>query len=285
MGALMVRSLALVLAMASLGAAQNARVEGAALVDEGRRLYRELDFAGCVDAMNRALDLPGAGDAVRLEAYEYLGSAYVVLDREPDAEEAFRAMIDIDPYHIVREPSGSPKIEEFVETLRRQLVSDAALDRSLSLSTELPRASRVGLSTNVRVDVDGPAERVSMVTLYVRADDETEWHAVVLRGAGGSFEGTIPARRVAGELELYVEARDAAGRVVTRGAEPFRPLTLRIRERERGPSEEEPLRRKWWLWTIVGVVLVGLAVGVGVAVSDPERAGAGTLPPGRVELP
>jgi hypothetical protein len=44
---------------------------------------------------------------------------------------------------------------------------------------------------------------------------------------------------------------------------------------------------EWWFWTIIGVVVVGAAVGiaVGVAESSPSQAPNGTLAPGRVVLP
>jgi tetratricopeptide (TPR) repeat protein len=41
------------------------------------------------------------------------------------------------------------------------------------------------------------------------------------------------------------------------------------------PAEKQPLYKKWWLWTIVGgVVVAGVAIGVGVAVSTPNNAPA-----------
>ena len=33
------------------------------------------------------------------------------------------------------------------------------------------------------------------------------------------------------------------------------------------PSERQPVTRKWWFWTIIGVVVVGAAVGIGVGAS------------------
>ena len=129
MGAL-TRGLILVVMLGSVASAQqpSARERVDRHLEEGRRLYRDLDFTGCVSAMNEALAVPGAHPAQRLEAYEILGAAYVVLDRPQNAEQAFREMFRLDPYHVVREPSGSPKIEQFVEELRARLVPDAALD-------------------------------------------------------------------------------------------------------------------------------------------------------------
>jgi hypothetical protein len=46
----------------------------------------------------------------------------------------------------------------------------------------------------------------------------------------------------------------------------------------RRAPDRVPIQRRWWLWAAVGgVVVVGVAVGVGVALSTPHDAGA---PPG-----
>ena len=250
---------------------------------EGRQLYRELDFTGCVSAMNEALAVPGAQPAQRLEAHEILGAAYVVLDRPRDAEQAFRAMFELDPYHVVREPSGSPKIEQFVEELRARVVPDAALDPTAHIEVTLPRATRADDATDVRVEALG---RIASATIVLRGDDETEWSRIEMERTSAGFEAVIPPRGRAGSLDLYVEGRDAEGRLVARGGEPLLPLTLQVRAAGgREDPDETPLRRQWWLWTIVGVVVVGAAVGIGVGVSGADRAPAGTLPPGRVVLP
>jgi len=115
-----------VLAFSSgVSAQQSADEQAARRLDEAERQYRELDFEGTVATARAALTISGVGDAVRLRAYEILGAAFVVLEREAEATEAFREMLAIDPYHRVHEATGSPKIENFVEALRTRLVPDA----------------------------------------------------------------------------------------------------------------------------------------------------------------
>jgi tetratricopeptide (TPR) repeat protein len=45
-------------------------------------------------------------------------------------------------------------------------------------------------------------------------------------------------------------------------------------------KSRKPIYKQWWLWTAVGVVVAGAAVGVGVAASTPHDAGApaGAIP-------
>lgn len=247
---------------------------------DGRRAYRELDFPGAVDAMRRALNVPGVSAPQRLEAWEYLGAAYVVLDRDDEAEAAFREVFELDPYHRVREPSGSPKIERFVESLRRRIVQDAALDPSVELRALLPAAARVGRPVALRVEIEGPPS-IARVEARVRPDDERQWRSVPLQRVDeAAFEGELPAATERGNLELYAEGRDAEGRVVARAGEPLVPLVLPVRERD-----DVPLRRRPWLWVAVGAVVVAATVGVAIAAAGRETAPNGTLPPGQVSLP
>lgn len=261
---------------------RGAAAEAARDLTEGRRLYSELEFVGAVEAYRRALAVSGVGDAARLEAWEMLAASYIVLDREREAREAVIAMLALDPYHRVREPSGSPKIARFVEAVRADHVPDAALDPEVQLRGELPRAGRVGASLHVAAVPEGPAGRVSSVTFFVRGADEREWSAHRAELRDGAFVARIPARAAPDELELYAVARNADAQVVARAGEPLAPLLLPVSLRG---AEAPRLTQRWWFWTIVGVAAIGAGVGIGVGVSGSERASPGTLAPGRVQLP
>lgn len=284
--AALTRTLALAALALSIAARATAQApsEAERFVDEARRLYAELEFVGAVDAAQRALATPGARDVDRAAALETLGSALIVLDREEGAREAFEALFRIDPYWIVREPSGSPRIRRFVESVRARMVPDAALDPDVSLRVDLPRAARTGRTTPIRIDVEGAVAEGARVQVLVRGDGELEWEPVrAEREDGARFRADLPAREAAAELELYAELRDSEGRVVTRAGGPLAPYRLPLRAGETGGS----LLEEWWLWAAIGgaVVVVGAAIAIGVASSGNERAPEGTLPPGRVELP
>ena len=279
------RAVALVslLLVASVARAQDRSLEldARALLDEARRQYAELDFVACVETLNRALATPGLPDGFRAEALETLGAAYVVLDRQAPAREAFESLFRIDPYYTVREPSGSPRIARFVETVRARVVPDAALDPDTSVSLDLPRSARVGRPVHASVRTSGPIE-VTRVTVLVRGEEEVEWTELEAARAAGVFTVEIPARTSTEELTLYAIARDAEGRVIARAAGPLTPLTLPVRERDEGGGS---ILEEWWLWALVGAAVVGAGVSIGVAASGPGQAPPGTLPPGRVELP
>ncbi len=249
------------------------------LLERGRQLYLQLDFPGVIDAMSRANAVPGASQGQRLEAFEYLGAANLVIDREVEARAAFERMLAIDPYHALREPSGSPKIREFVEQVRREQVADAAIDPELQLVVDAPEAARASATLPVAVRSQGAT--VASVRVHHRSDEEREWRATELAPAGeGDFEGEVPTPATTGRMLLYAEARDGSGSVLGRAGEPHWPLEVDVRD-----ELPVPLIRQWWLWTLVGVAAVGLGVGLGVGLSQGDSAPPGTLPPGRVELP
>jgi tetratricopeptide (TPR) repeat protein len=265
------------------GAAQvEATTEASRWIDEAHRHYAELDFALAIDAAQRALATPGIRDVERASALETLGCAYVVLGREANAREAFAALFRLDPYWLVREPSGSPRIQRFAEAVRASLVPDAALDPAVSLRLEMPRAARTGRAIPLEVHVEGAhPERVA---IRVRSEGEIEWGRVEGRARSPQrFEIALRALDDVQEIELYAEAYDARGRVIARAGGPLVPFRLPVR----APHEDDRSGDIWLGLGIAGgaLALVVVAIAVGVAAAGPERAPAGTLPPGRVELP
>lgn len=256
--------------------------EASGQLGEGRRRYGDLDFAGAVEALRRALAVSGTSEALRLEAYEYLGASYLVLEQRSDARAAFLEMLAIDPYHALREPTGSPKIATFVARLRAEIAPDAALDPDVRIACELPRAGRVGSALRVIVRTEGAA--VASVRLRVRGQSDEAWGTIDAEPVGARFVASIPARATSDLLELYAEARDGRGRLLARAGAPSAPLSIEVRATS-SAARTTAVYERWWFWTAVGVVVVGASVGIGVAATSGERAAPGTLAPGRVELP
>lgn len=293
----LVRALGACVVVAALGASATVRAQDAeARIADGRQRYADLDYEGAAEVLEGALELASLPPAAEARALETLGFSYVVLERLRDARRAFERLFAIDPYYDVREPTGSPRVEEFVEDVRRDAAPDAALDSDVDVRVELPRGARAGTTVTVRVRTNGGSVRG--VVLVVRGETDGDWTRIEARRMEGGFEADVTlgaSTEDASDLELYAEARDGRGRLVARAASPLAPLVLDVRPARdaTGPSEPggENLAEAWWLWTIVGVAVVGIGVGVGVGVATTSsgasvvRAPDGTLPPFRVELP
>lgn len=269
---------------ASSAAAQQP-AEAQRALQEARQRYADLDFDGAVEAFRRALAAPGLSEAERLEALEYLGCAYVVLERPDGARAAFERMLRIDPYRVLREATGSPRIRSFVRRLRQRMVSDAALDESVVVRVRAPRRLRGGQRSTVRAEVGGPRELASAA--LVSRSSGGEYRSRPMRGGGRHFEARLTAPEGPDELELYVIVRDSEGRVVARGGEPAAPVHVEIE-----PAPPPPLRparspdvlRQWWFWTAVAAAAASGVV-IGIVVGTGQSAPSGSLPPGRVEIP
>jgi tetratricopeptide (TPR) repeat protein len=274
-------------ALPELAHAQRADAQARALLDQGRTQYADLDYGEAVESLTSALRLGERDEAFRAEVLETLALTYFVMDREDSARDALGQLFSLDPYYVVREPSGSPRVARFVEAVRASSVRDAAIDPSLTVRTELPRAARADVSVEIAITVAAPVTRVAV--LY-RTDTSASWQRVEAAPTAerARYLAVLPALSDATEVDLYVEGRDARGRVVTRDAGPLAPRTLEVTapDRPRGGEGGGDLASEPWLWILVGVAVVGASVGigVGVALSDPGIP-TGTLNPGIVRLP
>jgi tetratricopeptide (TPR) repeat protein len=266
--------------------AQRASAEARALLDAGRTHYAELEYGEAATALNAALGAAQRDEAFRAEVLETLAFTYFVAEREDAARDALRQLFALDPYYVLREPSGSPRVARFVESVRATIVRDAAIDPALTLRSELPRAARSDRAVEIAV---GASADVASIELVYRTDTSAAWQRVAGRRVGepARFVLELPALAEAREVALYVEARDARRRVVARDAGPLAPVSLDVTSpaRAEGGGGGDVLAEPW-LWIVVGVVVVGVGVGVGVGLAlTSETVPAGTLPPGRIQLP
>lgn len=276
----LVSSLGLALLLASAPAAAVDR-EVDRLLADGRRLYSEMQYPAVIQAMRRALDVPGIAAVDQLEAYEYMGCAYVALQDETSARRAFRDLLVIDAYYVLREPSGSPKIREVFERARHEIAPDAALEPSLTLRIAAPRRANAGEPAEVRVEPSGPVARM---TLRTRVAGELPFGREAMTRSGRFFRAvlTLPERSRSYALELYVEARNGRGGLIARGASPLAPRSIDVR------VAAAPDTSAWWqspwVWIGAGAVVVGSAVLGIVLATGGQDDGCGTLPPCHVQL-
>lgn len=290
-GATVVAALAVwlsALSCVSVAHAQRADAQARALLDTGRTQYADLDYGEAVESLTAALRAGARDDAFRAEVLETLAFTYFVMQREQAAREALTQLFALDPYYVVREPSGSPRVAHFVETVRGTVVRDAAIDADATLRTELPPAARADVSVEVAITAPAPITRVAVV---YRTDTTASWERVEAAPTAerARYVAVLPALGDASEVALYVEGRDARGRMVTRDAGPLSPRRLSVTAPERRRADGGQggdLAAEPWLWIVIGAVVIGagVGIGVGIAVSDPGIP-SGSLPPGTVQLP
>ena len=116
---------------------------------------------------------------------------------------------------------------------------------------------------------------VKEVVLFYRKMGATEYSKTNMNRTGSDvYSATIPKEVVMEPgLEYYIQASDSAGNIVMRGI-AFSPLVVTVAtilppapvatnglSSTTKPASSPHWYKKWWVWAIVGVVLVGAVAG------------------------
>lgn len=230
-----------------------------------RALFQE--GVACADAENWACAAERFTQAARLRASPVIlsnqGVALMHLGRLVEASEAFQT--------VLRDASASAALHADAE---RYVAEIAPRLGRLTLVVEGPRDRLVvsvdGQDHTALVGIAAPADPGAH-EVTARRDGEIVAQATVdvSAGATASASLTIPPLPV-----VETEAPSVPPLVATddgRGPGASSDLDRALAPSDPPRDEHHEVYEEWWLWTIVGVVVVGTAVGVGVGVatSDP----------------
>jgi hypothetical protein len=217
-------------------------------------------FEEAAQLAHQLLAAPQLPARVRNEARELLAIAQIAARKERDAMETLRALFRRDPAYARQVLDPGPAVDaafararqstpDTVEVPLRYVVETDA-HRRLRLAVDLT-AERDAVET-VHVTIDEPPG-VPLAHLVGEVDDERPL-SFVLPPAG-------PATR---SLQLRIEARAPSGAVLGQ----LRDVQVRVPELPPPPPpcpQPKPLRREWWLWTTLGLVVSGFVVASAVA--------------------
>jgi len=254
-----------------------------ARLQEGLRRYDAQEYKKAVELLTQVTRDASAPRALRARAYEALGMALLILGKQERAREAFEDLLAIDPGYKLSDPSRSPKLREFFETVRRAFVPGYAQGAA---EAELEHAAPTGATAGRPIELDATAvsgaRAVALVVLHWRRQGLLGYRAQPMNGAGGGWQAnlTMPEETTDYVFEYYLEGLDGKNRVVARVGSPEAPLALSVK----GAPPVVPWFRRWWVWTLAASVLaasatIGIGVGLGVSAN---RAPEGSL--GHVNL-
>lgn len=249
----------------------------------GLELFGELEYRQCIRELAPVPKDPAATRAQRLRALELIGQSHLILGDEARAREAFQDLLAIDPGYQLRDDTGSPKIRDFFDAVKRAYVPGFDAGHVSELAHSAPEGAVAGRRVELAVEVTGGPEHVKSMVVLVRRRgvlgygkgielrrlDEARWRA--------RFDA--PASGDAYVLEYYVEARNIAGGAVGRVGGPETPLALTVAA---GHERTRPWYQRRWYVIAGGAALVG--IGTALLVTSGGDAEDGTLPPGRVTL-
>ena len=253
-------------------------------------MMAEAEFETALSMVNDALARPGRTEAERAQLYELQGMLHLYLGDEDAARQSFRQLLTGSPQYRLRD-DASPKVMTIFEEARDEMAAE--LSRQLKLSHPRPRSARPGVPIQVELKLESAPEGVQAKlfyrrtavsgfssTLFVESEDKTRWVAHV---PDLDLELNETERLPSGALEYFIEVQDPTGSLLAIAGKREAPLVvpmataaeLAAEEAAGAQIGESAWYQKWWVWTIVGVVVAGAVTGgVIYALSDQT----GTVP-------
>jgi hypothetical protein len=154
-------------------------------VQQGKRLYREVEFERCIQVLEDAeRNLTLAAEWVEREMY--LGLCNAALNRTRQASRHFQAALELDPA-VTLPPNSSPKVESLFQLAQARASSAASPSRTVPLPAPQPPPADFAPSLPIEAPVSPPADR------------KLAWLPWVLAGTGvaavGGFVGLGLAAR------------------------------------------------------------------------------------------
>lgn len=279
-------------AWASPLAAQSS--EAAAQLTAIRAQLRQAGFREAASAITTVLARTDLSAAQRNEALELDAIVSLARRDEEHASAALRTLYERDPGHRLSDPDASPVVQGAFARAR-----EAAHPRPIVLET----TSAAFLGRNapvVALRVAEGLDRISELRLNVRLVGAPRFTALVVPPEpDGRATATLPLGSDPGvqTFEVYVEALAPSGtaigtlaseaaplRIEVAAVEVVAPVVTQIVREETETPRGSDVTGEWWFWTLIGVAVVGAAVGVGVGVAASQpHSPDGSL--GNIELP
>lgn len=266
---------------------------GAATGREIRRaesFMAEAEFEQALDLVNRQLnkgEKMSSKEKGRL--YELQGMLNLYLGDEAAAAESFKLLLRAAPTYSIQE-DASPKVKSMFAEAREQLAVE--ISASMKFRHPRPKPAQQGAPIAVSIQLENVPKGVQAKLFYRRGgsgfsdvlfmeepEDPQIWTATV-PALDFSDARLLEASRIA--LEYYIEIYAPGGTLLAVAGKKDSPLSVALAlpgaPEEAGNDGEDmmvagsPWYKKWWVWTIVGVVVAGAVTG-GVIYAMSEQTG------------
>lgn len=259
------------------------------LIQLGQRQYDDLHYEEAVQTLSAAIIRPGNSPQDELRIYELLAYSYQALQRNDEAEGAWRLVLAREPE---RQPSQdvSPRVQQFFSRVRERWEAEGrpGITRPNQQGTGGTQQPSTGPLPEVRIEhrsppqqqrgrpvpltatVVDPGNRVSRLVLAYRHNNSGIFRRVDAQSQGnGGFAVTMPGEIVRPPLvEYYFEAVDATGVPVQARGDAFAPLRVAV---------PEPGGIPWWVWVGGGVLVAGAVTGIVIGVVSASGSQPATL--------
>jgi len=251
---------------------------------QAKRQYIAQEYERVIQLLGPVAQSPMATISEKVKAYELLGLSYLILGDELRARAAFENLLGLDQGHQLDDPSGSPKLRQFYDSVRESFVPGYSARGTATLEHAAPRRAIAGRRIELAASVVSGQELVGSVILRWRRAGLLTYSTERMQGAQQLLARFIlPEDSSAYRLEYYIEARSAAGHAVGRVGSPEEPLQIKVAGITGTAATGKPIYKRWWFWTAVGVVVLG-GVTAGIVAGSSDSAPPGSLEPNPVQL-
>ena len=232
-------------------------------VDEGRRLYEDLEYKKALLVLVEAAGTPGLTREETIIALHYLGLCQATLNDLGGAAQTFKRLLDIDPDFSL-DRSTTPRVFDLFLRVKSTMHSQSPIEPKIAAAAEkselalvhtAPASARPGLPIDLTVSLSDPEGRVSQVMVRFRPLGQAVYSEIKTLATGDSMSAQIPGLFVVvPSIDYYIAALDASGRLLAHAGSERKPLSISVRE----PMKEgAPVYKRWWFWTVASAVVVG----------------------------
>jgi hypothetical protein len=234
-------------------------------IKQGLAAYDDLDYAKCVDLLQKALGETLTRDE-KIITYRTLAFCHVGLDKPEAAKFDFEHLLRIDDgYELDRRIS--PRIRAPFEEAKAAIATGESVDGEASevqfktpavAPTVTPAHPVENQAVTVAAQLDDP--RAARAELFYRVKGRAVFNKSATPGSNGKFALTIPGLQVQPPaLEYYLSILDDSNTALAHAGSLAQPLWLNV------GALKKPIYTKGWFWGVIaGVVIAGAVVG-GVA--------------------
>lgn len=215
--------------------------------------------------LTQVFSAPTLSAQLRNDALELLAIVQIAARREAQAKDTLRLLLRRDPEHPRRVADPGPAVDAAFAHARQVAVDVVTVPLAYRLGRD--GSQRLLLSVELQPEQTEARDAVQGVHVFVR-DGRGAPLAHLVREVDQESElrFVLPeAESNEQRLGLHVEAQAPSGVVLGQVGEPDAPVQVALPPRlppaQACPTvAPKPLRREWWLWTSIGLVISGFAV-------------------------
>jgi hypothetical protein len=239
-------------------------------VDQGKHLYDDLEYKKAAKQFDKALKLELTKED-RTVALQYLGLCQATLNDLAGAAATFKLLLDLDPQFSLDRSSTPPKILDLFERVKStmpksQVPLPPPKTSELTLAHVAVPSSRPNQPVELKVTLTDPDHLASKVVVRYRKHGDTSYSELTVTGENGRLSSQIPGMFVViPQIEYYIAAVDEQGKALTTAGTEDQPLVIAVREEQKLGTT--PIYKRWWFWTIAGVVVVGAVTAIAAVVA------------------